>query len=627
MAQNRLERQLLAGIRAARQGNAERARELLEGVLRQDRTNEQAWIFLASVVTSERERRMSLERIVRINPNNAPAQQALNDMVGVLGEGAGDIDVEAMSQAARTPIPSGASSGGGNARGNARPTAQNQGGGNNLFAILAVVAVILGLAFLGLIFAPQFLTTAPEPTLVAETTEEPTETVDPLFTPDTATPIPTSTFSGVFVTVERDATLPPTFTPIPSLTPTITPTATATLPPREDYSFLILGVQGVAEPAVYRLNGDGAGLLPIIANVVEFDFNPNTGVVVYTQEDSFLLPTETPTPTPVITDTPAPTPTPAAFNTPIPPINTTPVGGGGLVLSATSNEVVVSRMFITNIDNLSDVTEITTDVFRSAGSPALSPDGEWLAISSDRDGDEDLYLYNLNTRRFTQVTNNTVFVDTDPEWSPDGTTLIFASDRDRAGSTDIYTLDPFVDNPDGSVNRITDSRSANREPQFAPDGESITYLSIVGNETTVRVININGQAVQSLTFAPNLRYSPPAWTGDGVYVMYSEADGEQPSSGLVLQNPASGDILTVRVDNLDVLSVVSREPASVPSAQVSEDEADTGDNGDEASEAEVDEASEDTEDTEEDETDASEGDTDAEDESDEGSEDEDEAGE
>ncbi|MEO1644678.1 MAG: tetratricopeptide repeat protein [Chloroflexota bacterium] len=356
MAQNQNERRLLAGIRAARQGNNERARELLEGVLRLDRTNEQAWIFLASVVTSERERRMSLERIVRINPNNRPAQQALNDMVGVLGGGAGELDVEAMSQAARTPIPSGSGSSGGNRGGNARPVVQNQGGSNNLFAILAVVAVVLGIAFLGLIFAPQFLGNDVEPTVVAEaeTTEEPTNTPDPNFTPDTATPIPTSTFSGVFVTVERDATLPATFTPEPSLTPSVTPTATPTLPPRENYSFLLLGVQGVAQPAIYRLNGDGAGLLPIVSDVAEFDFNPETGVIVYTEEDSITRPTETPTPTPVITDTPSPTPTLSPFATQRPANNNTTnnndagTGGGGIILNVTSSEIVVSRMFITN---------------------------------------------------------------------------------------------------------------------------------------------------------------------------------------------------------------------------------------------------------------------------------------
>ena len=86
MAENQLNRQLAAGIRAAQQGNSERARELLEGVLRRDRNNEQAWIWMASVVDSQRERRMSLERVLKINPNNQPAQAALNSMVGVLGD-------------------------------------------------------------------------------------------------------------------------------------------------------------------------------------------------------------------------------------------------------------------------------------------------------------------------------------------------------------------------------------------------------------------------------------------------------------------------------------------------------------------------------------------------------------
>ncbi|MCA9912691.1 MAG: hypothetical protein KC496_05065, partial [Anaerolineae bacterium] len=68
MAQSNLERQLRAGIRAAQQNNLEQARTLLEGVLRQDRNNELAWIWMASVVKSTREKRVCLERVLQINP-------------------------------------------------------------------------------------------------------------------------------------------------------------------------------------------------------------------------------------------------------------------------------------------------------------------------------------------------------------------------------------------------------------------------------------------------------------------------------------------------------------------------------------------------------------------------------
>lgn len=614
MAQNRLERQLLAGIRAARQGNKERARELLEGVLRQDRTNEQAWIFLASAVDSERERRMSLERIVRINPGNRPAQQALNDMVGVLGSGGEDLDVEAMSRAARTPIPDLPTSGGNNRA----QQAQEQSGGNNLLPILAVVAILLGLAFLGLIFAPQFLGGDPEPTLVAfvepEVSEEPEETVDPLFTPDTSTPRPTATFSGTFVTVERDATLPPTFTPEPSATPSVTPTLTPTLRPREDYSFLILGVQGVAEPAIYRLNGDGAGLLPLISSVSDFDYNPNTGTIVYTQTDTIIRPTDTPTPTPVASDTPTPTPTQSAFVTPRPNNtdnnNEDNTSGGGIgigVGSATEpNEVIITRMYIASIDSPANAVEITTSSFNTAMAPAISPDGETIALSSTTDGDAEIYLYDIASGRFTQLTNNVAAIDTDPEWSPDGTLLVFASDRDSLGRTELYTMDPFADNPEETVLRVTDSRNNNRAPEFSPDGERLAYLSESGDDITVRVINVDGDAAQSLTFAPNLTYSPPSWTADGNYVLYSQADPGNVSQGLRLQNPETGTIENVRVANLDVLAIVGQDVAP-PEAQAEAEaieETDDDDQDETDSDAVVtEEATEEADDS--DETDAS----------------------
>ena len=254
--------------------------------------NEQGWIWLASVVQSQRERRLSLERVIKINPNNAPAQEALNAMVGVLG-GEATVDYAAISAAARTPIPTGRR-GEGTTAGQSAVSSQSSGG-QNIVPLLIGAAVILGVLLLGAIFVPPLLQPAPTATLlpVIEETVEAEVTVDPLFTPPSPTTRPTATFDPEGVgNLIIDITTVPTFTPTATLPPTETPVPTATLPPLSDYNFLLMAVQGSAPPSIYNLNGDGAGLRNILADIEDFDYNPATGLIVFSRPNFVELPTQ-----------------------------------------------------------------------------------------------------------------------------------------------------------------------------------------------------------------------------------------------------------------------------------------------------------------------------------------------
>jgi Tol biopolymer transport system component len=89
--------------------------------------------------------------------------------------------------------------------------------------------------------------------------------------------------------------------------------------------------------------------------------------------------------------------------------------------------------------------------------PAWSPDGKQIAFTSTRDGRPQIYVMpapgsslDANTagsapRRVSQVGA----ADFSPTWSPDGNWIAFASYRD--GSTDIYIMDLSG----GNVTRLT----------------------------------------------------------------------------------------------------------------------------------------------------------------------------
>ena len=72
-----IETRLERGIEAAQAGEAKRAREILVQVIQLDQYNEQAWLWLSSVVESTGDKRVCLENVLFINPDNTHAAAGL----------------------------------------------------------------------------------------------------------------------------------------------------------------------------------------------------------------------------------------------------------------------------------------------------------------------------------------------------------------------------------------------------------------------------------------------------------------------------------------------------------------------------------------------------------------------
>jgi len=75
-----LEQILQMGIKAAKQGNRQGARVLFSQVLDDDKRNDRAWVWMASVAENKTKQRQYLETALRINPNNPAARKAVQQM-------------------------------------------------------------------------------------------------------------------------------------------------------------------------------------------------------------------------------------------------------------------------------------------------------------------------------------------------------------------------------------------------------------------------------------------------------------------------------------------------------------------------------------------------------------------
>jgi Tol biopolymer transport system component len=103
----------------------------------------------------------------------------------------------------------------------------------------------------------------------------------------------------------------------------------------------------------------------------------------------------------------------------------------------------------------SDGTEVhqLTSISADDVAPALSPDGNQIAFSSNRSGKWEIYKLDLASGEIKRLTD---LGDPQgqgwPSWSPDGLSIAFES-CGRAGSRDV-----FVMNADGTqIRNVTDS--------------------------------------------------------------------------------------------------------------------------------------------------------------------------
>ncbi len=139
-----------------------------------------------------------------------------------------------------------------------------------------------------------------------------------------------------------------------------------------------------------------------------------------------------------------------------------------------------------------------------------SPDNKKLAFVSNRDGNDEIYVINVDGSGLTRLTNNAAS-DTSPSFSPDGTRLVFESNRD--GRPQLYTM-----KSDGTdVKRLTTSNGDDRKPYWCPSCvERIVFSSNRDGVNLVYAINADGTGLARLTSPlPNVAWNDdnPAWSG------------------------------------------------------------------------------------------------------------------
>lgn len=135
-------------------------------------------------------------------------------------------------------------------------------------------------------------------------------------------------------------------------------------------------------------------------------------------------------------------------------------------------------------------------------SPSFSPDGKNIVFSGMKHGISDLYITSIDGETHRQVTND-FYGDMQPQWSPDGKTIAFASDRGSSTDFEILRVSKWrislYDVETGNVTVVPGQAGLSINPQWAPDGRSIAYVSDRTGIANIFLWDLNDQRHYQLT--------------------------------------------------------------------------------------------------------------------------------
>jgi len=176
----------------------------------------------------------------------------------------------------------------------------------------------------------------------------------------------------------------------------------------------------------------------------------------------------------------------------------------------------------------------------------VSADGRRLVFSSDRAGNQDLWLMSLDGRETRQLTT-----DPTPDWAP-----LFSPDEQsiayyayRSGNRDVW-VKPVAGGP---ARQVTVHESSDMRPTWSPDGTQLAFYSSRSGTNTAWVIPAEGGAARQLMERSS---NFPLWSADGSSTFVSVVvDGRRD----IWRVPAQGGESEGVIENTRELTIRSRD--------------------------------------------------------------------
>jgi dipeptidyl aminopeptidase/acylaminoacyl peptidase len=211
---------------------------------------------------------------------------------------------------------------------------------------------------------------------------------------------------------------------------------------------------------------------------------------------------------------------------------------------------------------------------KRAGSPAISPDGRWVAYTvreanwDDNAYETEIWLADASSGATRQLTNGKKSSQS-PAWSPDGAKLAFVSDR--TDKRQIYLISPQRGEAE-ALTSVEDGVVGSFE--WSPDGKTIAYTATDAKSTAIKdrekkygefqvveqdqrmtqlfTIDVATRATKALTSGSAFTVGSFAWAPDGKSIAFDHRVNPE------LKNGGTADISIVTVPGAVVRTLVTQ---------------------------------------------------------------------
>lgn len=142
------------------------------------------------------------------------------------------------------------------------------------------------------------------------------------------------------------------------------------------------------------------------------------------------------------------------------------------------------------------------------GRPDWSTDGKYFSFISDRDGNNELYVYNFKNAVIKKLTNSEKS-EKYTSWMPDSKTIVYTyhySDERDNEHNDIFSVDI---NTAKSI-QITKDPKFYQEIDVSPDGKKIVFHAKRNGKDSLYTITIDGENEKQITTA-EAYHGEPVW--------------------------------------------------------------------------------------------------------------------
>ena len=173
----------------------------------------------------------------------------------------------------------------------------------------------------------------------------------------------------------------------------------------------------------------------------------------------------------------------------------------------------VPTQAITQTPELSTTNEIIAPI---PATPTQTPVGGGrgrIAFVSERTGKPQIWLFDIDDDETTQITDLPDGA-CQPDWAPTGDRIVFispcANKRNQYTGSSLYIID--IEN--GYVSSLPKSLEGDFDPAWSPDGQWIAYTTLINRQMQLVKINLEDMTIARLS---NGEYedSDPVWSSDG----------------------------------------------------------------------------------------------------------------